>query len=135
MYTHETQIRVRYAETDQMGYVYYGNYTHYFEVGRVESLRNLGMTYRQLEESGVMMPVLECHLKYIKPARYDDLLLLRTIVPELPHVRMRFLYEVYSQDTLLHKGDTTLVFVDKATMRPCAAPESLMRLLQPYYAP
>jgi acyl-CoA thioester hydrolase len=134
MYQHETQLRVRYAETDQMGYVYYGNYTQYFEVGRVEALRSLGMTYKQLEESGVMMPVLECHLKYIKPARYDDSLLLRTIVPELPGIRMRFLYELYRESVLLHKGETTLVFVDKNTMRPCQAPESLLALLRPYYA-
>ncbi len=133
MYIQDTQVRVRYAETDQMGYVYYGNYPTYFEVGRVESLRSLGMTYRALEESGVMMPVLDCFMKYIKPARYDDLIHIKTIVPELPGIRMKFLYELTVEDTLIHKGETTLVFVDMKTFKPRSAPEPMLEKLRPFF--
>src|SRR5690606_42098903 len=86
MYSHESHIRVRYSETDQMGYTYYGNYAAFYEVGRVEMLRSLGLTYRSFEESGIMMPVLELRSKFIKPDRYDDLITVCTILPELPKI-------------------------------------------------
>lgn len=123
--THETKLRVRYGETDQMGYAYYGWYAQYFEVARVELLRSLGTDYRTLEEQGVMLPVLEFKIKYLKPARYDDLLTIRTRVPEMPRARIRFEYETLNEaGELLNQGETTLVFVDKKTGRPCAAPEA-----------
>ena len=92
MYTSETSIRVRYGETDQMGYVYYGNYGMYYEVARVESLRQLGMSYREMEEMGVMMPVIENHTKFLAPALYDDLLTIVTTIREKPSVKIRFEY-------------------------------------------
>ncbi|MBP6403824.1 MAG: acyl-CoA thioesterase, partial [Bacteroidia bacterium] len=84
MYTSEIQVRVRYAETDQMGYVYYGNYAAYFEVARVEALRSLGFSYKKLEEDGLMLPVLDFSVKYFKPAYYDDVLTIKTTIRELP---------------------------------------------------
>lgn len=117
------QIRVRYAETDQMGYVYYGNYATYFEVARVETFRKLGCSYRKLEEDGVMMPVLEYKTKYFKPAFYDDLLDIKVMIKEEPGVRIKYDYEVYRGDVLLNVAETTLVFVSKETGKPCLPPQ------------
>ncbi|MCB0506044.1 MAG: acyl-CoA thioesterase [Cyclobacteriaceae bacterium] len=133
MYSTETEVRVRYSETDQMGYVYYGNYAAYYEVGRVEALRSLGMSYRSLEESGIMMPVLESHSKYIKPARYDDLIRLQIIIPTLPTSRITFEYKLFLEETLVHEGSTTLAFVNMETGRPMRAPEAMIHLLKPFY--
>ena len=118
---------MRYAETDQMGYVYYGNYAQYFEVGRVELLRSLGVSYRQLEESGVMLPVLDFNIKYHKPARYDEELTIITSMPSLPSVRISFDYQTLNaQGDLLNEGHTTLVFVNKETNKPRPCPTSLI---------
>jgi acyl-CoA thioester hydrolase len=131
MYISETQIRVRYGETDQMGYVYYGNYPAYYEVGRAEAMRKLGMTYRQMEEKGVMMPIASMQLKYIRPAHYDDLLTVRTIVKEFPKVRMHFYYEVYNEKgKLINQGETILAFVDINSGRPCPAPDWFLNALR-----
>lgn len=129
-----TNIRVRYAETDQMGYVYYGNYAQYFEVGRVEALRSLGYTYRFMEESGVMMPVANMDIKYIKPARYDDMLTIKTTIRELPSARMVFEYEISNeQGELLVTGTTTLVFVNMKTQRITRCPDFLLNALKPSF--
>lgn len=134
MYTHSTQVRVRYGETDQMGYVYYGNYAVYFEVARVEAMRNLGMSYKELEQSGIMMPVLEHTSRYLQPATYDDLLTIVVTIKELPAVRITFHYEIYNEaDRLIHTGETQLVFLNAATMRPCRPPEAILALLRPYF--
>jgi acyl-CoA thioester hydrolase len=134
MYISETHIRVRYGETDQMGYVYYGNYAMYYEVGRVDSLRQLGLTYKELEEMGVMMPVLENHSKFLSAALYDDLLTVRTTIREKPGVRIRFEYEIFNgQQKLIHQGETHLAFVDKKSGKPCRPPEIFQKLLAPYF--
>ena len=134
MYTHSTQIRVRYGETDQMGYVYYGHYAVYFEVGRVEALRHLGMSYKELEQQGIMMPVLEHTSRYLQPATYDELLTVVTTIKELPRARITFYYEIYNEaDTLIHAGETQLVFLNAATMRPVRPPEAMLALLRPYF--
>jgi len=134
MYTFETRIRVRYSETDQMRYVYYGHYATYFEVGRVESLRNLGMTYKELEAMGIIMPVLENHSEFLMPALYDELLRVEVTIPEKPGVRIRFLYKIFNeQDTLIHRGETLLAFVNQKTGRPCRPPEAFMQVLAPYF--
>ncbi len=133
MMTFETQLRVRYAETDQMGFVYYGNYPQYYEVGRAEAMRKIGTSYKDMEETGVVMPIAEMHLKYIRPARYDDLLTIKTTVPELPGARMHFDYEVYNEaGKLLNKGYTLLAFLSKKTGRPCPAPDWFLEKLQTY---
>jgi acyl-CoA thioester hydrolase len=134
MFVQETKIRVRYGETDQMGYVYYGNYALYYEVGRVEALRTIGFSYKELEARGVMLPVLSLEIKYIRPALYDDLLTVRTTISEVPHTRIRFQHEVFNeQGTLLNKGAVELVFVDAQTMRPAAAPDYFLELMHPYF--
>lgn len=134
MYISETSVRVRYAETDQMGYVYYGHYAVYYEVARVESLRQLGLTYRELEEMGVMMPVLENRSKYIAPARYDDLLRIVTTLREKPGVRIKFEYDIYNhENTLIHQGETVLVFINKSTNKPCRQPEAMEKVLHRFF--
>ena len=134
MYSHEVQLRVRYADTDQIGYVYYGNYAAYYEVARVESFRNLGFAYKDLEEMGVMMPVLELKSNYIQPAKYDDLLTIKVSIPEFPKVRIKYLYEIFNEaGVLLNKGETTLAFINMENGRPVRMPEVMEKLLTPFY--
>lgn len=119
----EIQIRVRYAETDQMGVVYHGNYAAFFEMGRTEWLRNQGVTYKELEEMGVMMPVVSLTMNYKKPARYDDLLTVRTILKSQEGVKIEFDYEIYNEaQQLLTTGYSMLVFVDMKTGKPTLPP-------------
>ncbi len=127
-------LRVRYADTDQMGFVYYGNYATFYEIGRVEAFRSLGVSYRELEADGVGMPVYDLHCRYLKPARYDDLLTIRVVIPELPRARIMFRYEVLNQaGDLLNTGETTLVFQRSDTGRLVAAPANLLAALKPYF--
>jgi len=125
----ETKIRVRYGETDQMGFVYYGNYPEYYEVGRTEALRQLGTSYKQLEDEGILMPVIKMNVRYIKPGRYDDLLTIKTIVKEVPRTRMEFVYEIYNESgELINVGETTLIFLSKERNKPVACPEWLTEI-------
>jgi len=131
MFHHDTQIRVRYGDTDKMGVVYYGKYAEYFEVGRTELIRQFGLTYRGMEESGILLPVLILNVQYIKPARYDDLITIRAWIRELPQVRIKFDYEIFSQNMeLLCKGETTLAFTDSTTWKPRRAPADFIEQLQ-----
>ena len=133
MYQFDYQYRVRYADIDQMGYMYYGHYSRMYEIGRVEALRSLGLRYRALEESGVMMPVYEARSRYIQPARYDDLITIRVIIKEMPRTRIIFHYEIYNEEkVLLHTGETTLVFVKMANNRLTTCPQEILERLQPY---
>jgi acyl-CoA thioester hydrolase len=135
MYESTTQVRVRYAETDQMNVVYYGNYAQYFEVGRVESIRQLGYTYKDMEASGVIMPVVELHVKYLRPATYDDLLTVKTQVRELPvgH-RIEFYQEVFNEKgKMLTSGKVVLYFLELVSRRKTSIPEILRRRLEPYF--
>lgn len=135
MYTHTTKIRVRYGETDQMGYMYYGNYAQYFEVGRVEMLRSLGMSYSAMEDSGVMMPVLDMQCKYIKPAKYDQEITIKTTVDQLPATRIYFKYELFNEkEELIHIGSTTLVFIDIQKNRPTAPPKEFMERIAAFFS-
>jgi acyl-CoA thioester hydrolase len=134
MFISETQVRVRYAETDQMGYVYYGNYAQYYEVGRVEALRTLGMSYKAMEDSGIMLPVVSFSIKYARPAFYDDLITIKTTIPEVPSVKIRFLYEAYNEKgELLNSGETVLVFINRKSNRPCAASQDFLDKLRKYF--
>ncbi|NOT74986.1 MAG: acyl-CoA thioesterase [Cyclobacteriaceae bacterium] len=134
MYKTETLIRVRYSETDQMQYVYYGNYASYYEVARVEALRQLGLTYKEMEAMGIIMPVLENHSEFLAPALYDELLKVIVTIPEKPSVRIRFHYEIFNeQQKLIHKGETLLAFVNQRTGRPCRPPEAFQTVLAPYF--
>ena len=130
MKINEIKVRVRYAETDQMGVVYHGNYAQFFEMGRVEWLRNLGVSYKSMEDSGVMLPVVSLSMNYKKPARYDDLLTVRTIFKNLTSVKIEFDYEIENQDgVLLTTGNSVLVFVNMETGRPMAAPDYVVEKL------
>lgn len=135
MYTSETKVRVRYAETDAMGVVYHGNYAPYFEVGRVESIRELGLTYKDMEQSGVVMPVIEWHAKFLRPAKYDDLLTIRTILKELPtDHRIEFFQEVYNESgKQLTLGRVVLYFMQSSSMEKITMPPFLMEKLKPYF--
>jgi len=134
MYTAENSIRVRYAETDRMGYVYYGNYAAYFETGRVEALRSLGLSYREMEEQGVMLPVLSFQIKYFKPAFFDDLLTIKTSVKELPSgTRIYFHYETWKGDVKLNEGETSHVFVRTDNGRPCPIPQAVIDKLSGFF--
>jgi acyl-CoA thioester hydrolase len=129
---HEFKVRVRYAETDQMGVVYHGNYAQYFEMGRVEWLRNLGVSYKSMEEEGIMLPVVSLTMNYKKPARYDDLLTVRTIFKKQESVKIEFDYEILNEaGELLTTGNSVLVFVNMKTGRPTTPPEYINEKLKP----
>jgi acyl-CoA thioester hydrolase len=135
MFETSFQIRVRYADTDQMSMVYHGNYVQYFEVGRTESIRHLGFTYKDMEAMGVIMPVVEWHAKFVRPAHYDDLLTIKTILKELPaDHRVEFYQEVYNeQGKLLTTGKAVLYFIDAKTKSKTTMPEKLKERLQTYF--
>lgn len=123
-YSHSCQLRVRYGETDRMGYCYYGNYAEFLEVGRVEAIRSKGITYKKLEEDGIMLPVSEFQIKYLAPAYYDDLLKIVTCISHLKGSRLYFSYEIFNEENKkLIEATTTLVFVKSDTMKPTHAPE------------
>ena len=136
MFTTETQIRVRYAETDQMGVVYHSNYFPYFEAARAEAIREMGLTYADMERTGIIMPVVDVHCRYLRPARYDDLLTIKTILKELPvHHKIEFHHEVYNeQNELLAVGKIILYFMEAKSMKRTCMPGPLIDKLQPYFS-
>lgn len=136
MYEHSTSVRVRYAETDQMDIVYYGNYAQYFEVGRVECIRALGFTYKRMEAMGVHMPVVHMDVRYLRPAHYDDLITIKTMLKELPQGHeIVFHQEVYNENKkLLTTGQVTLYFIDSHTNKRSEMPAELKTALTPYFA-
>lgn len=134
MYSHTIKIRTRYSETDRMGFVYYGNYAAYFEVARVEALRNIGVLYRKYEDIGVVMPVLSMNIEYKKPGLYDELLEIKATITELPELRVRFIYETRNEKgDLLNTAETVLVFMNKASGRPIRVPQEFVTALRPFY--
>ncbi|GJM31285.1 MAG: thioesterase [Saprospiraceae bacterium] len=135
MYCYDFQKRVRYGETDQMGYLYYGNYAQYYEIGRVEMLRSLGLTYKAIEEElGIFMPVLSLQMRYVRPARYDDLLNIRTKLKKLPDNYIVFHVEIYNENgKLVNGGSVRLCFLDAKTNKTIKAPKHLMDKLKPYF--
>lgn len=127
MFVHEHQKRIRYGETDQMGYLYYGNYALLFEIGRVEAIRAMGTTYKHLEEElGIMMPVISMECRYLAPAKYDELITIRTILKELPTKIIAFHHEILSEEgKVIHKGMVKLFFVDMKTNKRVSTPPFL----------
>ncbi|MFM6946765.1 MAG: acyl-CoA thioesterase [Flavobacteriales bacterium] len=126
-----TKLRVRYAETDQMGFCYYGNYASFFEVARVEALRERGISYRALEESGILLPVTHFEIRYFQPARYDDLIEIQTQITLVKGVRIHFAYRTLNQTgELLNEATTELVFVSAETQKPMAIPAAILEQLQ-----
>jgi len=136
MYESTTQVRVRYGETDQMGYLYYGYYALYYEVGRAEAIRQLGFTYKELEDMGIVMPVAELNAKYLRPALYDNLITVKTILKELPEgSKIQFHTELYNeQQQLLNVGVTTLVFFDPKEKKKINMPAELYQRLAPFFS-
>jgi acyl-CoA thioester hydrolase len=135
MFESATQIRVRYSETDQMNVVYHGNYAQYFEVARAEAIREMGITYKEMEETGVVMPIVELHTRFLRPAVYDDLLTIKTQLRELPKDhRIEFHHEVYNaEEKLLTIGRIVLYFLDAQTKARTVMPEALRKHLEPYF--
>ena len=124
-------LRTRYAETDQMGGVYYGNYPQYLELGRVDWLRAIGLTYKEMEAEGLMMPVISLQIQYKKPALYDELITIRTKLKDLPSTKIEFDYEILNEKgELLSTANTILVFVDAKTFRPVRCPEKVLDLIR-----
>jgi acyl-CoA thioester hydrolase len=131
MKSHQTKVKVRYGETDQMGVVYHGNYAQYFEIGRIEWLSSLGFSYKEMETQGIMLPVVVLNISYSKPAFYDEILTIKTTLLKLPKVSIEFEYELYNErDELLTKAYTKLVFVDTKTRLPMRCPDYFLDKLQ-----
>lgn len=135
MYTSETTIRIHYALTDQMGVVYHGHYAQFYEIGRTEAIRNFGFTYKEMESMGIIMPVVDLKMKFFRPAKYDDLISVKTILKELPlHHKIVFNGEIYNSDEqLLSTGEITLYFMEEKTMKRCPMPEALRLKLAEYF--
>ena len=133
MYKHQQSLRVRYAHTDRMGYCYYGNYAQFYEIGRVEALRALGFSYKSMEDSGILLPVVDFNIKYLAPAYYDDSLTINTYIKELPTARIKFDYEIFNDSKeKLNFGATTLVFINKDSGKPMKCPLELFEKLKVY---
>ena len=135
MFSHDTHIRVRYAETDPMGYLYYGNYPVYYEVGRAEAMRSIGLPYTEFElVHGIMMPVMSMTMRYVRPAHYDDLLTVRAMLRHLPSDTVTFYMEIYNEKKkLVNGGSVKLCFVDMKTRRPVPPPEFVLEKLRPFF--
>ncbi len=133
MIYHDTQIRILYKHTDQMGIVHHSNYINFFEAARTELMREIGLTYAEVERRGIMMPILDVHIKYRQPARYDEVITVRASVSHMPMARIDFDYEVLGEDgRMIATGTTTLGFIDSTTRRPQRAPQWLAEVLSPY---
>ncbi len=134
MFQHQINYRVCYGDTDQMGYMYYGNYARLYEIARTELFRTIGFKYKDMEANGVMMPVYENYSKYLAPALYDDLLTIKVFIKTKPSVRCEFEYEIYNEAGVqLNYGKTTLVFSKVSDGKLCKPPQYLMELLKPYF--
>ncbi len=131
MRINEFSFRVRYGETDQMGVVYHGNYAQYLEIGRVEWLRQLGVSYKSMEERGVMLPVISLQMNFKKSARYDDLIMVRTKLKRIPSVKIEFDFEILNEEKeLLVEANTVLAFMDMKSMRPIRCPSYVLDLIE-----
>ncbi|PKD20254.1 thioesterase [Salegentibacter salinarum] len=131
MKSHVSYVKVRYAETDQMGVVHHGNYAQYFEIARLDWLSALGISYKSMEENGVMLPVYELNTKFLKPAVFDDELKIEVGLKELPAVKITFEYLVFNQrEDLITKAYTTLVFMDSNTKKPIRCPQDILDKLK-----
>tara|TARA_B100000214_G_scaffold134384_1_gene95580 strand:- start:733 stop:1140 length:408 start_codon:yes stop_codon:yes gene_type:complete len=127
-------IRVRYADTDQMGFVYYGNYAKYYEIARVELFRNIGLTYKSLEEMGIGMPVIEMKTNFVMPAKYDEKLVVNIKIPELPKLKIIFFYEIFNEkNELINTGETVLTFINLLTGKPKRVPSIMKDKLSKYF--
>ena len=136
MFTTETQIRIHYALTDQMGVVYHGHYAQFYEIGRGEALRQIGYSYKDIEAMGIIMPVVDIHSRFLRPAKYEDLITVKTTLRELPvHHKIVFHSEIYNEEgELLNIGDVTLYFMQVKGMKRCEMPVELKEKLVGYFS-
>ena len=136
MYEHSTTVRVRYAETDRMDVVYYGNYAMYFEIGRVEAIRHLGVSYKDIEDMGIILPVVELNIKYLRPAKYDDLITIKSQIKTLPtDHKIVFDQEVYNEaGKLLTIGQVKLYFMDANMNNRIEMPATMKEKLSVYFS-
>ena len=131
MFTQSTSFRIRYGETDQMGVVYHGNYAQFFEIGRIDWLRSYGISYKNMEENNVMLPVVNLQCKFIKPAEFDDEITVKTSLKKIPTVKIEFDYEIYNQkNELLTTGSTMLAFINMKTNKPMRCPDYILEKLE-----
>jgi acyl-CoA thioester hydrolase len=134
MYCTETLIRVRYGETDRMGYMYYGHYPEYFEVSRTDMIRSLGLSYSEIEDIGIIMPVRSLRVDYKTPAHYDEMLTVKSCLKKLPEIKLDIDYEIFNeQQQLICTGNTILAFVDTKTRRPRRAPKFFLDAIRKYF--
>lgn len=135
MFTTETKIRIHYALTDQMGVVYHGHYAQFYEIGRGEAIREIGFTYKDIEAMGIIMPVVDIHSRFLRPAKYDDLITVKTTLKELPlHHKIVFHSEIYNENSeLINIGDVTLYFMEAKEMKKCEIPTALKLKLEKYF--
>ncbi|MCH2234085.1 MAG: acyl-CoA thioesterase [Crocinitomicaceae bacterium] len=134
MYTHNIKTRIRYGETDKMGYCYYGNYAQFFEMGRVELLRSLGVSYKELEDQGIMLPVSKLNVNYLRPVFYDEEITITTKIAKLPTAKIIFDYEIKNEKGVVTTtGETTLVFIRSTDMRPTQPPKSIIEELSKHF--
>ena len=136
MIQHQTHVRVRYADTDQMGFVYYGKYAEYFEVGRVELIRSVGLSYKEIEERGVWLPVVELRVNYRYPARYDELLTITSCLAELPKASLLTTYKIHKENgELAVSGLVKLAFLNAERQRPQRVPDFFLKAVEQYWKP
>ncbi len=134
MYQFTWKLRVSYADTDKMGYAYYGNYARYFEIARVEALRHIGISYKELEDEGVMLPVLDFSIRYYKPAFYDDEISIQVFMEKLPDTKITFTYQTFdTKGVQLNLATTTLVFVSIETKRPIRIPDKVLAAFKTHF--
>jgi len=134
MFTHETLIRVGYTDTDQMGYLHHSKYVVYCETARIEAMREMGTCYKEIEDRGIFMPVISMKFNFMKPAFYDDLLTVKTILREMPRARMKFEYEFCNEaGIIINTAEVTLAFINNKTRKPCFPPELLLESLNKYF--
>lgn len=134
MFTHITKIRVGYTDTDQMGFLHHSKYVIFCETARIEAMRALGSCYKEIEDMGIFMPVISMNFKFIKPAFYDDLISVKTILRDIPKARMKFEYEFYNESgTMTTTAEVTLTFINNKTRKPCFPPKLLTESLKTFF--
>ncbi len=135
MFVFNHQVRVRYGDTDQMGYVYYGNYAYYYEQARAEAIRSAGVSYKEIETSGTLMPIARMNIKYILPAYYDELLTIKTVIPHMPGRIIIFQYFITNEkEETINEGETHQVFLDTKSQKIKSAPDVIVNMLKPFFA-
>lgn len=134
MISSEIEIRVRYSEVDQMGFLYHSHYVNYYDMGRNELMRSIGVTQKELEqEDNIMIPVLNVDVNYLLPANFDDILVIKTSLSDMPRVKIKFQTEIFKDGKLINKGSVTLAFINSHTKKAVRPPKKLLDALSSYF--